>query len=151
MDGRVEEVLGAHEVNELESLGQLCLELHHELVDLLDDLVGVGTGGLCYRAQGADMPVDPSYIFVAPGSEFDSRHVLEPQQGSVVLGLDHEILVVRDVLIAAAVAEYVSEGVVGLGSERAGGGLEVLFVEHRPDVRRHEPVFRHLARVEPDA
>ena len=134
VDAGVEEVLGGHEVNEFNISRQVTANLFHKAVDGDDDLIGVGTGRLGNHASAAGTAVDVALDGVALKSQFHSSHVLQAKHAAVRVGPDDEVLVVRFFLIAAAVLEYVLEGVVALLAEGAGGAFHVLLGEHGRDV-----------------
>ena len=95
------------------------------------------------------MTVHHSDIIIASLSELYAGYILEPQYCTVAFGTDYHVLVILYFLIASPVFENVSEGVVGFRSKGSGRGLDILFSEHSPDIRRHEVVLCHLSRIHP--
>lgn len=97
------------------------------------------------------MAVYAADIVVGAGAEFDRGHIPEPKHLAVGQRLEDHVLVIDLVFVAAAVLEHILEGVCRLSTQSAGGGLDVLLVEHGGNVGRNQPVLEHLARIEPDA
>ena len=97
------------------------------------------------------MTVHPTYVVIGPFAKFYGRHILEPQHSTVALGADDHILVIDYVLITSTVFEHISECVFRLGSESSCRSFKVLLGQDGRDVRRHQSVFCHLARIEPDS
>ena len=97
------------------------------------------------------MAVHHTDVVIAALSELDRCDVSESEDGTVAFRADDHVLVVGHIFIASAVLEHIAECVVGLSSEGSCRRLEVLLCEHCGNVRRHEAVFRHLARIEPYA
>lgn len=90
-------------------------------------------------------------VVVCPGSEFDRGHILQPQHLAVGQRLDDHVFIVCLMLVTAAVFQHILKRVLRFGAQGSSRSLDVLFVEHGGDVRRHQSVFLHLGRVEPDA
>ena len=95
------------------------------------------------------MAVHQTYIVIAPLSELDAGHILEPQHRTVAFRTDDHVFVVGHVLIASPVFEHIAECVLRFGSEGSCRSLEILLCEHCRYVRRHQAILAHLARIEP--
>ena len=96
------------------------------------------------------MSVNLSDIFITLYAEFNGSHILQTENASVAVGTDDHVLIVWNLLISSSVFEYIAEGVLRLHSECSCRGFNVLLIEDCLDVGRHQVVFRHLSRIQPD-
>ena len=111
VDRRVKEVLGAHQVHDIQSLRQVAPDPLHLCIYRFDDLVRIGTGCLRYADCRSWMTVHQTHVVVTHLSEFYGGYVLEPQHCTVAFRADDHVLVIGHVLVTSAILQHVAESV----------------------------------------
>ena len=150
VDGSVEKVVDVLKADDFDALGQLGADFVEQVLDVLDDLRGVGPGGLEDHGGDAGVAVGVALIGIGLAAELDVGDLAEPQHLPVGGGADDDIAELLGRHPAAAVLHGILERVVGILAQLPHRRLDVLLGERVGDVGRNEPVLRHDVGPEPD-
>ena len=88
------------------------------------------------------------------GTQFDARHVFQPQQRSVGVGADDDVLEFRGLRQPSLGGDGIDQFLRPAGrrlADLAGGELRVLFVQRACQVTRRQFQLRQAVRTRPDA
>ena len=150
LDRGVEEVLLRLQVLDDNTRGQVLANLLHLAVNLLDDLVGIRARHLIDHDVHARMSVGLADKAVALCAELHLCHVADAQHVAIGQRPDHHLLVALLLLVASTVFQHILERVFRVGTQRSGGRLHVLLIEHLVHIGRSDAIAGHLLWVEPD-
>ena len=151
VDGCEEEVVGALRDVDVQARGQGRLGFFQEFFDVLDDLRGVGAGRLEHDTRNTVVAVNLVGEAIGGAAELYARNVFEAQDFTVLVGTDHHVLKLGNLLQASLVAQGVLERLVLAFADRTGSGLDVLFGQSVRDIRGRQVVLCHLFGLQPDA
>ena len=143
VDRRVEEFVVVHRYLVAKTLGQLGLHALYLGEHVVDDLGGVGAGGLEHHRHRRGVAVGLVVEAVGHAAQLKLGHILEAQHLAVGGRAHHDLAKLLGGGEAAAVSHRVLERLVALLAECAGRGLDVLLAQGGSHVGGHQSVLRH--------
>ena len=151
MDGGEEEVVHVLCDADAQSVGHVFLAFVEQGDDVVHNLGCVGACNLHDDTRHGAVTVHASGERVGASAEFHSCHVFDADDCAVGVGADDHVLKLRGFGQTTFVAERILERLVLSFSDASRCGFDVLFSQDGGDVGRHEVVFRHFLRLEPDS
>ncbi len=149
MDRGIEEVVVVHRYRYLQTRGKLALHLLDLGQTVVDDLCGVGAGGLEDDTRRGHLAVERVGESVGQTSQLHFGHITQTEYLAGGLGGHHYILELLGSGQTAFILHRVLEALVALFAERTRSGLDILLRKSVCDIRRHQAILGHHLGLEP--